>query len=196
MVGIALKALMFIVAVVLAVILIVFLCRLPMAFMRRKFKRSAGIDLNAAVVNKLFCHKSYDESYSVKYLSKDNDESYYYELHLPKGYSRRQRREGFPKSFIHVPGFIIETDNPYVLWTLLENISKAKDVEITMSDKSDRVFVEPSSRTEISRMLPGGMVSDKMSSVLKDKQLPEDKKEALCVVMQEDSWFNDSVLGK
>lgn len=194
--GIVLKAVLIIVAVVLFVTLVVYLCRLPMNIMRAKFERATGIELNAAVVNRFLCRKSYNNSYAVKYLPKDKDESYYYELHLPQGYSRRQKRKGFPCSFIHVPGFIIETDNPYILWSLLEGISKAKDVDVVMSNKSDKVFVEPSSRVDILRMLPGDMVSDKMSAILNNDSIPEDKKEALCVVTQEWLWFKSKVLEK
>lgn len=88
------------------------------------------------------------------------------------------------------------TDNPYTLWSLLEDISEAKDIEITMSDKSDKVFVEPSARAEISKMLPAEMVSSRMSSALKNKKLSVDDKESLCVVMQEELWFKDRVLDK
>jgi hypothetical protein len=194
--GVAVKVALAVVVVMLVVVLVMYLCRIPMAVMRRRFKCSAGIDLNAAVVNKFLCRSSYNDSYSVKYLPKDNDESYYYELHLPQGYSRRQKRSGFPKSFIHVPGFIIETENPYTLWSLLEGISEAKDIDIVMSDQSDKMFVEPSGKAEISRMLPGGMVSDRMSSTLQDKKLSGDEKESLCVVMQEERWFKNSILDK
>ena len=194
--GIVLKAVLIIVAVVLIVTLVVYLCRLPMNLMRAKFKRATGIELNAAVVNKFLCRRCYSNSYAVKYLPKDEDESYYYELHLPQGYSRRQKRKGFPCSFIHVPGFIIETDNPYILWLLLEGISKAKDIDVVMSNKSDKVFVEPANRAEISRMLPGDMVSDKMSAILNNDSIPEDKKEALCVTTQEWLWFKSRVLEK
>lgn len=194
--GVVLKAVLIIVAVVLIVTLVVYLCRLPMNIMRAKFERATGIELNAAVVNRLLCRKSYNNSYAVKYLPKDKDESYYYELHLPQGYSRRQKRKGFPCSFIHVPGFIIETDNPYILWSLLEGISKAKDIDVVMSNKSDKVFVEPSSRVDILRMLPGDMVSDKMSAILNNGSIPEDKKEALCVVTQEWLQFKSKVLEK
>lgn len=194
--GIVLKAVLIIVAVVLIVTLVVYLCRLPMNIMRAKFERAAGIELNAAVVNRLLCRKSYNNSYAVKYLPKDKDESYYYELHLPQGYSRRQKRKGFPCSFIHVPGFIIETDNPYILWSLLEGISKAKDIDVVMSNKSDKVFAEPTDKAEISRMLPGDMVSSKMSAILNNESIPEDKKEALCVVTQEWLWFKSKVLEK
>ena len=194
--GIALKVVLSIAVLVLVVTLVTYLCRLPMNIMEGKFKRSAGIELNAAVVNRFLCRKSYNNSYAVKYLPKDKDESYYYELHLPQGYSRRQKREGFPCSFIHVPGFIIETDNPYILWSLLEGISKAKDIDVVMSNKSDKVFVEPSNEAEISRMLPGGMVSDKMSAILNNDSIPEDKKEALCVTTQEWLWFKSKVLEK
>lgn len=194
--GIVLKAVLIIVAVVLIVTLVVYLCRIPMNIMRAKFERATGIELNAAVVNRFLCRKSYNNSYAVKYLPKDKDESYYYELHLPQGYSRRQKRKGFPCSFIHVPGFIIETDNPYILWSLLEGISKAKDIDVVMSNKSDKVFAEPSSRVDILRMLPGDMVSDKMSAILNNDSIPEDKKEALCVVTQEWLWFKSKVLEK
>lgn len=194
--GIVLKAVLIIVAVVLFVTLVVYLYRLPMNIMRAKFERATGIELNAAVVNRFLCRKSYNNSYAVKYLPKDKDESYYYELHLPQGYSRRQKRKGFPCSFIHVPGFIIETDNPYILWSLLEGISKAKDIDVVMSNKSDKVFAEPTDKAEISRMLPGDMVSDKMSAILNNDSIPEDKKEALCVVTQEWLWFKSKVLEK
>lgn len=194
--GIVLKAVLIIVAVVLLVTLVVYLCRLPMNLMRVKFERATGIELNAAVVNRFLCRKSYNNSYAVKYLPKDKDESYYYELRLPQGYSRRQKRKGFPCSFIHVPGFIIETDNPYILWSLLEGISKAKDIDVVMSNKSDKVFAEPTDKAEISRMLPGDMVSDKMSAILNNDSIPEDKKEALCVVTQEWLWFKSKVLEK
>lgn len=194
--GIVLKAVLIIVAVVLIVTLVVYLCRLPMNIMRARFEQATGIELNAAVVNRFLCRKSYNNSYAVKYLPKDKDESYYYELHLPQGYSRRQKRKGFPCSFIHVPGFIIETDNPYILWSLLEGISKAKDVDVVMSNKSDKVFVEPSSRVDILRMLPGDMVSDKMSAILNNDSIPEDKKEALCVTTQEWLQFKSKVLEK
>lgn len=194
--SIAIKVLLVIAVVAIVVMLVVYVCSLPMRAMKAKFKRSAGIELNASVVNKALCRDSYSDSYSVKYLPKDEDESYYYELHLPQGYSRRQKRSGFPQSFIHVPGFIIMTDNPYTLWSLLEDISEAKDIEITMSDKSDKVFVEPSDRAEIANMLPSEMVSNRMSSALKDKKLSVDDKESLCVVMQEELWFKDRVLDK
>lgn len=194
--GIALKVVLPIAVLMLIITLVTYLCRLPMNIMEGKFKRSAGIELNAAVVNRFLCRKSYNNSYAVKYLPKDKDESYYYELHLPQGYSRRQKRKGFPCSFIHVPGFIIETDNPYILWSLLEGISKAKDVDVVMSNKSDKVFVEPSSRVDILRMLPGDMVSSKMSAILNNESIPEDKKEALCVVTQEWLQFKSKVLEK
>lgn len=194
--GIVLKAVLIIVAVVLFVTLVVYLCRLPMNIMRAKFEQATGIELNAAVVNRFLCRRCYSNSYAVKYLPKDKDESYYYELHLPQGYSRRQKRKGFPCSFIHVPGFIIETDNPYILWSLLEGISKAKDIDVVMSNKSDKVFVEPSSRVDILRMLPGDMVSSKMSAILNNESIPEDKKEALCVVTQEWLRFKSKVLEK
>lgn len=194
--GIALKAVLAIVVVVLVVTLVTYLYRLPRDIMEDKFKRSAGIELNASVVNKFLCRRCYNNSYAVKYLPKDEDESYYYELHLPQGYSRCQKRKGFPCSFIHVPGFIIETDNPYTLWSLLEGISEAKDIDVVMSNKSDKVFVEPSNRAEISRMLPGDMVSDRMSAILNNKSISEDNKEALCVVMQEWLWFKNEVLEK
>lgn len=194
--GIALKVVLSIAVLVLIVTLITYLCRLPMNIMEGKFKRSAGIELNAAVVNRFLCRKSYNNSYAVKYLPKDEDESYYYELHLPQGYSRRQKRKGFPCSFIHVPGFIIKTDNPYTLWSLLEGISEAKDIDVVMSNKSDKVFVEPSNEVEISRMLPGDMVSDRMSAILNNESVSEDDKEALCVVTQERLWFKNVVLKK
>lgn len=194
--SIAIKVLLVIAVMTLVVMLVAYICSLPKHAMKAKFKRSAGIELNASVVNKALCRDSYSDSYSVKYLPKDEDESYYYELHLPQGYSRRQKRSGFPQSFIHVPGFIIMTDNPYTLWSLLEDISEAKDIEITMSDKSDKVFVEPSDRAEIANMLPSEMVSNRMSSALKDKKLSVDDKESLCVVMQEELWFKDRVLDK
>lgn len=194
--GIALKVVLFVAVLVLVVTLVTYLCRLPMNIMEGKFKRSAGIDLNAAVVNKFLCRKCYNNSYAVKYLPKDKDESYYYELHLPQGYSRRQKRKGFPSSFIHVPGFIIETDNPYTLWSLLEGISEAKDIDVVMSNKSDKMFVEPTNEAEISRMLPGNMVSDRMSAILNNPSISESDKEALCVVMQEWLWFKSKVLEK
>lgn len=194
--GIVLKAVLVIVAVALIVTLVVYLCRLPMNIMRAKFERATGIELNAVVVNRFLCRRCYSNSYAVKYLPKDEDESYYYELHLPQGYSRRQKRKGFPCSFIHVPGFFIETDNPYILWSLLEGISKAKDIDVVMSNKSDKVFAEPSSRVDILRMLPGDMVSDKMSAILNNDSIPEDKKEALCVTTQEWLRFKSKVLGK
>lgn len=194
--GVTVKVALIVVVVMLVIMLVMYLCRIPMAVMRRRFKRSAGIDLTASVVNKALCRDSYSDSYSVKYLPKDEDESYYYELHLPQGYSRRQKRSGFPQSFIHVPGFIIMTDNPYTLWSLLEGISEAKDIEIPMSDKSDKVFVEPSDRAEIAKMLPAEMVSNRMASALKNKKLSVDDKESLCVVMQEELWFKDRVLDK
>lgn len=194
--GIASKVFLSIAVLALVVALVTYLCRLPMNIMEGKFEQAAGIELNAAVVNRFLCRKSYNNSYAVKYLPKDKDESYYYELHLPQGYSRRQKRKGFPCSFIHVPGFIIETDNPYILWSLLEGISKAKDIDVVMSNKSDKVFVEPSSRVDILRMLPGGMVSDKMSAILNNDSIPEDKKEDLCVTTQEWLWFKSKVLEK
>lgn len=194
--GIALKAVLAIVVVVLVVTLVTHLYRLPRDIVEAKFKRSAGIELNAPVVNKFLCRRCYSNYYAVKYLPKDKDESYYYELHLPQGYSRRQKRKGFPRSFIHVPGFIIETDNPYTLWSLLEGISEAKGIDVVMSNKSDKVFVEPSNGAEISRMLPGDMVSDRMSAILNNGSISEGNKEALCVVMQEWLWFKNEVLEK
>ena len=67
---------------------------------------------------------------------------------------------------------------------------------MVMSNKSDKVFVEPANRAEISRMLPGDMVSDKMSAILNNDSIPEDKKEALCVTTQEWLWFKSRVLEK
>lgn len=96
--SIAIKVLLVIAVVVIIVMLVAYLCSLPMRAMKAKFKRSAGIELNASVVNKALCRDSYSDSYSVKYLPKDEDESYYYELHLPQGYSRRQKRSGSPRA--------------------------------------------------------------------------------------------------
>lgn len=68
----------------------------------------------------------YDVGGCIQYYKTDADETYWFEVHLPKPGSERARKltNRCPASYIHIPHFLIRTLNPYKAYLLVDQLEE------------------------------------------------------------------------